>query len=99
VDIGAAFQVEAVSDRKHEKLRYFTVKLTELYFILLTCCRKGHLREKFIVNFSYNIEKVLECQNDRKFTEEITALSLKHLSVLSYEERQLFIYSILERVN
>lgn len=55
VDIGTVFQSENISVRKESKLKYFTTKLTELYFILLTSCKKGHLRLKFISNFSYSI--------------------------------------------
>ena len=63
------------------------IALLELYFLLLDFCPKKNLKMKLIPHLSLQTTRLLDCQNDPKFTEEFIAVVVKATGRLKLEER------------
>ena len=94
VDIGQLFQHHLLL--KEPRLRPFAITLLELYFLLLENCSKARLKLKFLGHLAMQISKLLDCQKDQKFTEDISGVILRAAQKMKPEERSEFLFGVVD---
>ena len=85
VDIGQLFQHQLLT--KEPKVRPFSLAMLELYFLLLDCCSKAKLKIKFITHFALQVTRLIDHQNDVKFTGDVISIVMAAAERMKPEEK------------